>query len=161
MRAAARAPVLLHDLFGRAPAGPVVVDHDGHRRGAVGAAHLDQPVAAQAGEHVGESGDVARGGAQVRATAEGVGERGLLLVLEGVGAAEDPPGDVADLGRPWRGTGGCGVAAEGSQVGADGAAAAAVAAGLDLGEQGEGLALLDEAMVRVTGERTVALSDPM
>jgi hypothetical protein len=107
--------------------------------GVDGADPCVEPFAVQAGEHVGEGGDVLGGGVQVRAAGQRGGKRGLLILVEGVGTAKDPPGDVAGLGGRWRRRRRASVAAEVPQVEADGAAAAAVAAGLDLGEQRSGI----------------------
>ena len=84
-----------------------------------------QLLAAQAGEDLGELGDVAGQGVQVRALGPDAGEAGLLVVVQGGGVAQDPARDMADLGRRRDG-GRRGLGLEGPQVGIDGAVAAAV-----------------------------------
>ena len=59
-----------------------------------------EAVAVQAGEDLGELGDVAGEGVQVRAALAGFGEPGLLVVVEVVRVGEDPAGQVAGLGGP-------------------------------------------------------------
>src|SRR5262249_27155581 len=56
-------------------------------------------LAAPAGEDLGEFGDVRGEGVQVRALGADAGEAGLCIVVQGGGVAQDPAGDVADLGR--------------------------------------------------------------
>ena len=51
------------------------------------------------GEDLGELGDVRGEGVQVRAVGPDGVEAGLLGLVQGGGVAEDPAGDVADLGR--------------------------------------------------------------
>src|SRR5262249_28457625 len=59
-----------------------------------------QPLASAAGEDLGELGDVAGQGVQVRAAGPHGAEAGPLIVVQGGWIAQDPAGDVADLG--WR-----------------------------------------------------------
>ena len=58
-----------------------------------------ETVAVQAGEDLGELGDVGGEGVQVRAPVPDLGERGFLGVIEVLGVGEDPAGDVAGFRR--------------------------------------------------------------
>src|SRR3984957_8953841 len=106
-------------------------------------------VAVQAGEDFRELGDVAGEGAEVGAGGGGAGEAGLAVVVEAGGVGEDPAGDVAGSGRGGGGGRERAVAAEGPQVAADRAVAAAGAEGPCLGVQGGGAAA---ALVPAPGE---------
>ena len=64
-----------------------------------------EAVAVQAGEDLGELGDVAGARVQVRAVLPGPGEFLLFLVVEAVRVGEDPAGQVAGLGRSGDGGG--------------------------------------------------------
>ncbi|MGD0935246.1 MAG: hypothetical protein ABR922_11825 [Streptosporangiaceae bacterium] len=64
-----------------------------------------EAVAVQAGEDLGELGDVAGARVQVRAVLPGPGEFLLFLVVEVVRVGEDPAGQVAGLGRSGDGGG--------------------------------------------------------
>src|SRR6202030_1302078 len=108
-----------------------------------------EAVAVQAGEDFRELGDVAGEGAEVGAGGGGAGEAGLAVVVEAGGVGEDPAGDVAGSGRGGGGGRERAVAAEGPQVAADRAVAAAVAEGPCLGVQGGGAAA---ALVPAPGE---------
>ena len=59
-----------------------------------------EAVAVAAGEDLGELGDVAGEGVQVRAACPGLGELVFLVVIEVVRVGEDPAGQVAGLGGP-------------------------------------------------------------
>ena len=64
-----------------------------------------EAVAVQAGDHLGELLDVAAQGVQVGAGGPYLLDLELLAVVEVVGAAADPAGDVTDLGRGGDGGG--------------------------------------------------------
>ena len=94
-----------------------------------------EAVAVAAGEDLGELGDVAGEGVQVRAALPGPGELFLLVVVEVLRVGEDPAGEVAGLGRAGDGgRRGAGLA-EREDVVADGAVAAVVAPFAQLGVQ--------------------------
>jgi hypothetical protein len=58
-----------------------------------------EAVSVQAGEDLGELGDVPGEGVQVGAAFPGPVEPGFLVVIEGVRVLEDPAGQVAGLGQ--------------------------------------------------------------
>ena len=94
-----------------------------------------EPVSVEAGEDLGELGDVAGEGVQVRAAFPGLRELGLLLVIEVGRVGEDPAGQVTGLRRAGDGgRGGAGLA-ERQHVVADGAVPAFVSAFFELGVQ--------------------------
>jgi hypothetical protein len=94
-----------------------------------------EAVAVQAGEDLGELGDVAGEGVQVRAAFPGLGEFVFLVVAEVVRVGKDPAGEIAGLGRAGDGGWGGAGLAERLDVAADGGVAAAVTAFAELGVQ--------------------------
>ena len=94
-----------------------------------------EAVAVQAGEDLGELGDVPGEGVQVRAAFPGLGEFVFLVVVEVVRVGEDPAGQVAGFRRARDGGRGGAGFAEWQHVVADGAISARVAALCDLGVQ--------------------------
>ena len=94
-----------------------------------------EAVAVPAGEDLGELGDVAGKGVQVRAAFPGPGEPGFLVIIQGVRVLEYPAGQVAGFWRSGGGGRGGAGSAEREDVVADGPVAALVAAVLELGVQ--------------------------
>jgi hypothetical protein len=89
----------------------------------------------EAGEDLGEFGDVPGDGVQVRAVLPGAGQFRLLVVIKVVRVGGDPPGQVTGFGRAGDGGRGGSRLAERQHVVADGAVAALVPAFLQLGVQ--------------------------
>ena len=111
-----------------------------------------QTVAAAAGEHLGERGDVRGGGLEVGATGQDLFESELLAVSEVVGMVQHPQGDVPNFrdlrsGR-WRGT----DLTEWTEVVADGGVAAAIAEGPNLLIEGECCVSVVPSRVQVLGK---------
>ena len=87
------------------------------------------------GHHFGEAGDVAGEAVELCAVAAQLGEQVLLAGVEVLGAAQQPAGYFSDLQCFRREGRGVGAGAQWLEVAVDGAPAAAVAQGGDLGVQ--------------------------
>jgi hypothetical protein len=117
---------------------------------------LREVLAGELGEHGGERADLVAGGLEFGAAAEDGFEPGPLVLGEGVRAAGEPAGDVADgrRGRRQRFPGG----AVPGEVVADDGVAAVVAERLDLTEQAEGAAAAGVRVLVQVGLERVELA---